>query len=106
MPQANQPKRKKRSSNPGRSAVDTAIVTQLAPEVAIALLGKTEQAAGAPEPALECIAAGVSESEDADKVRVQLMFENGMTLPVEMPVEAGTALARGLGGHGPAEGSN
>ena len=47
-------------------------------------------------PALECLAAGASPAETEGKVRVQLMFENGAVLPVEMSVAAGEALSRGL----------
>jgi len=75
---------------------NVAIATELAPAVAIALLDKTEQAPGAPAPALDCLAAGVTASEDDGKVRVQLMFENGAVLPVEMSVDAGAALSKRL----------
>ncbi len=79
-----------------KSATNLAIATELAPAVAIALLDKTEQAAGAPAPALDCLAAGAAPSEYAGKVRVQLMFENGAVLPVEMSTAAGAALSKGL----------
>ncbi|MEP6876668.1 MAG: hypothetical protein ABI887_20105, partial [Burkholderiales bacterium] len=61
-----------------------AIATDLAPAVAIALLDKTERSPGAAAPALDCLAAGAVSSETDGKVRVQLMFENGAVLPVEM----------------------
>jgi len=73
-----------------------AIATELAPAVAIALLDKTEQAAGAAAPALDCLAAGAAPSEAEGKVRVQLLFENGAVLPVEMSNAAGAALSKGL----------
>jgi hypothetical protein len=73
-----------------------AIATELAPAVAIALLDKTEQRPSDPPPALDAFAAGVSPSDVAGKVRVQLMFENGAVLPVEMSNEAGAALSSGL----------
>ena len=79
-----------------RTATTHAIATELAPAVAIALLDKTEQAPGALAPALECLAAGASPAETEGKVRVQLMFENGSVLPVEMSVAAGAALSKGL----------
>ena len=79
-----------------RSAVAAAIATELAPEVAIALLAKTEQAPGADAAALVPIAAGVSASDDDDKIRVKLLFENGAVLPVELARHAGEALIRGL----------
>jgi len=79
-----------------KSATDIAIATELAPAVAIALLDKTEQAPGAPEPALDCLAAGATSSQTSGKVRVQLLFENGAVLPVEMSAAAGAALSKGL----------
>lgn len=78
------------------SATNLAIATELAPAVAIALLEKTEQAPGAAAPSLDCLAAGVAPSETEGKVRVQLMFENGAVLPVEMSTAAGIALSKGL----------
>ena len=79
-----------------RSATNVAIATELAPAVAIALLDKTEQPPGAPAPSLDCLAAGAAPSETKGKVRVQLMFENGAVLPVEMSNAAGAALSKGL----------
>ena len=79
-----------------KSATNVAIATELAPAVAIALLDKTEQPPGAAAPALECLAAGAAPSETDGKVRVQLMFENGTVLPVEMSNAAGAALSKGL----------
>jgi hypothetical protein len=79
-----------------RSATNVAIATELAPAVAIALLDKTEQPPGAAAPALDCLAAGAAPSESHGKVRVQLMFENGAVLPVEMSNAAGAALSKGL----------
>lgn len=79
-----------------QSATNVAIATELAPAVAIALLEKTEQAPGAAPPALDCLAAGATPSETDGMVRVQLMFENGAVLPVEMSKAAGAALSKGL----------
>ena len=79
-----------------RSATNLAIATELAPAVAIALLDKTEQAPGAPAPALDALAAGAAPSEIEGNVRIQLVFENGAVLPVEMSAEAGAALSKGL----------
>ena len=79
-----------------KQAVDDAIATELAPAVAIAMLAKTDTAADAPAPALEALAAGASPSEDDAKVRVQVVFENGSVLPIEMSKEAGTKLSQGL----------
>ena len=94
--------RKRRAAEPSaaarnkQNATNVAITTELAPAVAIALLDKTVQAPGAPAPALGALAAGVSASEEEGKVRVQLVFENGAVLPVEMSVAAGAALSSGL----------
>lgn len=79
-----------------RAATNVAIATELAPAVAIALLEKTEQSPGEAAPSLDCLAAGATPSETEGKVRVQLMFENGAVLPVEMSNAAGAALAKGL----------
>ncbi len=79
-----------------RAATNEAIATELAPAVAIALLDKTEQPPGAAAPSLECLAAGAAPSETEGKVRVQLLFENGAVLPVEMSNAAGAALSKGL----------
>ena len=84
------------SQRAARSATNVAIATELAPAVAIALLDKTEQAPGAAAPSLDCLAAGATSSETEGKVRVQLLFENGAVLPVEMSIAAGAALAKGL----------
>lgn len=78
------------------SATNVAIATELAPAVALALLDKTEQEPGAAPPALDCLAAGAVRSETDGKVRVQLMFENGAVLPVEMSNDAAAALSKGL----------
>ena len=79
-----------------KSVVDIAIAQELAPAAAIALLAKTEQAPDSPAPSLDILAAGVSRAEDEGKIRVQLAFDGGEILPVEMSVEAGRALATGL----------
>jgi hypothetical protein len=79
-----------------KAATNHAIATDLAPAVAIALLDKTEQGPDAPAPALDCLVAGAMPSESAGKVRVQLMFESGAILPVEMSAAAGAALSKGL----------
>ena len=79
-----------------RSATNIAIATELAPAVAIALLEKTEQPPGAPAPALDVLAVAAAPSEIEGNVRMQLMFENGAVLPVEMSADAGAALSKGL----------
>jgi hypothetical protein len=80
----------------GNSSTNLAIATELAPAVAIALLDKTDQPAGAPAPALEVLAVGAAASQVKGNVRLQLMFENGSVLPVEMSKAAGLALSKGL----------
>ena len=79
-----------------RSETNIAIATELAPAVAIALLEKTEQPPGAPAPALDVLAVAAAPSEIEGNVRMQLMFENGAVLPVEMSADAGAALSKGL----------
>jgi hypothetical protein len=79
-----------------RAATNLAIATELAPAVAIALLDKTQQAPGDPAPALDVLAAGAAPSAIEGNVRMQLVFENGAVLPVEMSAEAGAALSKGL----------
>ncbi len=86
-----------------KSATNVAIATELAPAVAIALLDKTEQPPGAAAPALDCLAAGATPSETEGKVRVELLFENGAVLPVEMSADAGAALSKGLSAEVPKE---
>ena len=84
------------ADNATRSQTDVAIATELAPAVAIALLGKTDQAAGEPAAALEPLAAGAAASAVEGQLRVQLLFENGAVLPVELSEEAALALAKGI----------
>jgi hypothetical protein len=101
---ASKASRKHRSTKANSAAAEqkerfeknVAIATELAPAVALALLDKTDQPANAPPPALECLAAGVIASEQDGKVRMQLMFENGAVLPVEMSADAGSALSKAL----------
>lgn len=78
------------------AARNAVIATELAPAVAIALLEKSEHLPGEPPAALDVLAAGVTPSETKGNVRVQLLFENGTVLPVEMSVAAGSALSDGL----------
>ena len=86
------------------AAIKNAVIAQeLAPAVAIAVLEKSEQAPGDPPAALDVLAAGASSSEIAGNVRVQLMFDNGTVLPVEMSAAAGAALSAGLANELPAQ---
>jgi hypothetical protein len=59
-------------------------------------LDKTDQPPDAPAPALEVLAVAAARSEVEGNVRMQLMFENGAVLPVEMSADAGAALSKGL----------
>ena len=85
-----------KTAKAARAATNLAIATELAPAVAIALLDKTVQAPGDPPPALDVLAAGAVPSEIEGNVRMQLVFDNGAVLPVEMSAEAGAALSKGL----------
>jgi len=79
--------------------LEIAITTDLAPSVAIALLATTARARAARdglEPALEVLAAAVVASGNAEVVRLQLLFDKGAVLPVEMPTAAGEALKHAL----------
>lgn len=79
--------------------LDIAIQTDLAPAVAIALLNSTASARSRRQPldpALLCIAAGVAPASTPDNVRIQLLFEAGAVLPVELPRHGAAALLRGL----------
>ncbi len=96
---AKQVSRKAPSGSPSqhkKSKVDIAIAKKLAPAAAIALLDKTERAPDALAPALDILGAGVSQAEADGKIRVQLAFDGGEILPVEMSVQAGKALVAGL----------
>ena len=82
-----------------RTDVEIAITTDLAASVAIALLATTAKARAERdglEPALDVLAAAVVASGCAEKVRLQLLFDKGTVLPVEVAVDAAKALHRGL----------
>ena len=79
-----------------RSEKDAAISTELAPAVAISLLSEATQVKGEPGAALEPMAAGTVSSKEDRKVRMQLLFENGAVLPVELSGDAAAALERGI----------
>jgi hypothetical protein len=79
--------------------LEIAITRDLAPAMAIALLATTAQARAERDelpPALDVLAAGVVPSSDEEKIRLQLLFDKGAVLPVEMPRAAGEALKNGL----------
>jgi len=82
-----------------RTELEIAITTDLAANMAIALLATTAETRAARdglEPALDVLAAAVVASGCAEKVRLQLLFDKGAVLPVEVPAEAAKALHRGL----------
>lgn len=84
------------TSKPKRSEKDVAIATELAPAVAITLLGQSDHVKGQPAAALEPLAAGAVASDADGKVRVQLLFENGAVLPIEMSDATAAALGKGI----------
>jgi hypothetical protein len=82
-----------------RTEVEIAVTTDLAARTAIALLATTAKARASRdglEPALEVLAAAVVASGCADKVRLQLLFDEGAVLPLEVPTDAAKALSRDL----------
>ena len=82
-----------------RSEVEIAITTDLAANVAIALLATTAQARAARDgllPALEVLAAAVVASGSAEKVRLHLLFDKGSVLPIEVPSPAAANLSKDL----------
>jgi len=82
-----------------RTDVEIAITTDLAASVAIALLATTAAARAQRDglqPALDVLAAAVVASGCAEKVRVQLLFDKGVVLPLELPIDAAKALHTGL----------
>jgi hypothetical protein len=83
----------------GRTDVEIAVTTDLAPTMALALLATTAQARSRRdelEPALDVRGAAVVRSSSSDKVRLQMLFDKGAVLPVELSLEAAEALNRGL----------
>jgi hypothetical protein len=91
-----------------RTELEIAITRDLAPAMAIALLATTASVRSERDglaPALDVLAAGVVPSSDEEKIRLQLLFDKGAVLPVELPLAAGEALKNGLeqeiGGSGP-----
>ena len=82
-----------------RSEVEIAITTDLAPNVAIALLATTARARAERDglvPALEVLAAAVIASGSAEKVRLHLLFDKGAVLPIEVPTPTAANLSRDL----------
>ena len=77
-----------------------AVMTELAPLVAVSLLAASPACAGNPDaagappvpPALLCLAAGLVDSNHSQRIRLHLQFDSGLVLPIEMPREAAEAL--------------
>lgn len=82
-----------------QTQLEIAITTDLAPAMALALLASTAQTRAERDeldPALDALASAVVRSSSPDRVRLQLLFNKGAVLPVEMSTEAGLALSKGL----------
>jgi len=82
-----------------RTELEIAVTTELAPAIALALLSTTAKARAARdelEPALDALAAAVVRSSAERKVRLQLLFDRGAVLPIELDLDAALALSRGL----------
>jgi len=82
-----------------RTEVEIAITTDLAPAMALALLSTTAKARAERDgfdPALEVLAIGVVRAAARQRMRMQLLFEKGLVLPLEMSWDAGRALSDGL----------
>ena len=83
----------------GPTELEIAVTTELAPAMALALLAttaKTRAIRDELEPALDALGAAVVRSSSEQKVRMQLLFERGAVLPIELTVEAAEALQKGL----------
>lgn len=82
-----------------RADLEIAVTTELAPAMALALLATTARARSGRdelEPSLGVFGAAVVRSSSQEKVRLQLLFDKGAVLPVELSLEAAEALSRGL----------
>jgi hypothetical protein len=82
-----------------RTELEIAITADLAPAMALALLATTAQARAVRddmEPALDVLGAAVVPSGNDERVRIQLLFDKGAVLPLEMTMAAGSALTDGL----------
>ncbi len=83
----------------GPTELEIAVTTELAPAMALALLATTAKARATRdelEPSLEALGAAVVRSSSDEKVRMQVMFDQGAVLPIEFTVEAAQALQKGL----------
>ena len=83
----------------GPTDFEIAVTTELAPAMVLALLAttaKTRATRDELEPALDALGAAVVRSSSEQKVRMQLLFDRGAVLPIELTVEAAEALQKGL----------
>jgi hypothetical protein len=84
-----------------RTELEIAVTADLAPAMAVALLATTAQARAerdGMDPALDVLGAAVVPSGHEEKVRIQLLFDKGVVLPLEMNVAAWRALTESLEG--------
>ena len=87
-----------------RRSLAIAIMSDLAPLVAVTLLAKAAEAGSVPgeanappiPPALKCLGIGVVAAQDPSRLRLHMQFDNGLMLPAEISAEAARALVRGL----------
>jgi hypothetical protein len=82
-----------------RTELEIAVTAELVPAIALALLATTAQARAARddlEPALDVLGAAVVPSGSNQNVRLQLLFDKGAVLPLEMTTAAARALFAGL----------
>jgi len=82
-----------------RTQLEIAVTTDLAPSMALALLATTALARARRdelEPALEALAAAVVRSSSEERVRIHLLFDKGIVLPLELDGAAAKALSDGL----------
>ena len=82
-----------------RTELELAVTTDLAPSMAVALLATTALARARRdelEPALEALAAAVVRSSSEQRVRLHLLFDKGIVLPLEVDIAAAKALSDGL----------
>lgn len=82
-----------------RTELEIAVTTELAPEIALALLSSTAHARAKRDdldPALDVLAAAVVRSSSKDRVRLHLLFNKGLVLPFELTLDACRALSAGL----------
>lgn len=81
---------------PRRAALARVIATELAPAVTIALLSGARSSSRSGDLALEPIVAGVKAATRANRLRLELLFQNGALLPIDIDSAAARALMAGL----------